>query len=347
MKRYRIVSLVIVLAGWWPALSIAASPPSLRDIFKQVDPSIVVVETNSRNVVTGPKMQPATLPGLGSGVLISDDGKVMTAAHVVQTADDIRVQFHNGTTVAATVLASDPAADLALLQLKHLPAGVKAAKLGDSDKAEVGDQIFVVGAPLGMSHTLTVGHIGARRKPSTMFGDLSRAEFFQTDAAINQGNSGGPMFNMAGEVVGIVSHILSKSGGFEGLGFVVTSNLARRLLLDQNPFWSGVESFVLSGDLAKVFNLPQNAGLLVQRVASNSTAAWLGLKPGTMTAVIEGAPMLVGGDIILEVQGVPVTDDGAGYLIIRERLGKLREGDTITVTVWRNGRKQELVEKRL
>jgi S1-C subfamily serine protease len=340
-----VVILAIALTGWSSA-SMAEGTKSLRDVFKRVDPSVVVVGTNSHQVVTGPKMQLATLPGLGSGVLISADGKVMTAAHVVQTADEIKVQFQNGESVPAKVLTSDPAADVALLQLDRVPAGAVVARFGDSDETEVGDEVFVVGAPVGMSHTLTVGHISARRKPNTMFGGMSRAEFFQTDAAINQGNSGGPMFNMAGEVVGIVSHIISKSGGFEGLGFVVTANLARRLLLDQNPFWSGVESFMLSGDLARVFNLPQNAGMLVQRVASNSPAAQLGLKPGTMTAVIEGDPMIVGGDIILEVQGVPVTGDGASYLVIRDRLIRLRQGEAITVVVWRNGRKEELTAKR-
>lgn len=346
MARCIVVIFVVALAGWLPSLSMAESARSLREVFKQVNQSVVVVETNSHQVVTGPRMQLATMPGLGSGVLISADGKVMTAAHVVQTADEIKVRFPNGEVSTASVLASDPAADVALLQLARVPVGVAVARLGNSDEAEVGDEVFVVGAPLGMSHTLTVGHISARRKPNTMFGDLSRAEFFQTDAAINQGNSGGPMFNMAGEVAGIVSHIMSKSGGFEGLGFVVTSNLARKLLLNQNPVWSGVESLILSGDLAKVFNIPQSAGMLVQRVASNSPAAQLGLKAGTMTAVIEGEPMIVGGDIVLEVQGVPVTGDGAGYLVIRDRLTKLRAGDTITVVVWRHGRKETLTAKR-
>jgi len=345
MTRRSIIILAVALTGW-PSATTAEGAESLSKVFKKVDPSVVVVQTNRYQVVTGPKMQLATLPGLGSGVLISADGKVMTAAHVVQTADEIKVQFQSGESVPATVLTSDPAADVALLKLARVPTGAAVAKLGDSDESEVGDQIFVVGAPVGMSHTLTVGHISARRKPNTMYGGMSRAEFFQTDAAINQGNSGGPMFNMAGEVVGIVSHILTKSGGFEGLGFVVTSNLARRLLLDQHPFWSGVESFMLSGDLARVFNLPQGAGMLVQRVASNSPAAQVGLHPGTMTAVIEGEPMLVGGDIILEVQGVPITSDGAGYLVIRDRLTGLRPGDTITVVVWRNGQKEELTAKR-
>jgi serine protease Do len=338
--------IVITLAGCWPSVSAAENARSLREVFKQVDPSVVVVETNSHRVVTGPRMQLATLPGLGSGVLISEDGKVMTAAHVVQTADEIKVQFKNGAVSTATVLMSDAAADVALLQLAQVPAGAVVARLGDSDETEVGDEVFVVGAPLGMSHTLTVGHISARRILNTMFGDMSRSEFFQTDAAINQGNSGGPMFNLEGQLVGVVSHIMSKSGGSEGLGFAVTSNLARRLLLHQNQFWSGVETVMLSGDLARVFNLPQNAGLLVQRVASNSPAAQLGLKPGTMAAVIEGDPMIVGGDIVLEVQDVPVTDDGAGYLVIRDRLTRLRLGDTITVIVWRHGRKETLTAKR-
>jgi serine protease Do len=345
MAKYMIVILMVVLAAW-PSLAMADGERSLREVFKQVDPSVVVVETNSHQVVTGPKMQLATLPGLGSGALISADGKVLTAAHVVQTADEIRVRFHNGEIAAATVLSSDPAADVALLQLAQVPAGVPVARLGDSDQAEVGDEVFVLGAPLGMSHTLTVGHISARRHPNTMFGDMSRAEFFQTDAAINQGNSGGPMFNMAGEVIGVVSHIMSKSGGFEGLGFVVTSNLARRLLYNRHPFWSGAEGFILSGELARVFNLPQRAGLLVQRVASNSPAAQLGLKPGTMTAVIEGNPLIVGGDIILEVQGVPITSDGAGYLVIRDRVAELRPGDAITVVILRHGRKETLTAKR-
>jgi S1-C subfamily serine protease len=345
MTRRSSIVAAVALAGW------LVSPPaqgaeSLREVFKRVDPSVVVVQTNRHQVVTGPKMELATLPGLGSGVLISKDGKVMTAAHVVQTADEIRVQFRNEESVPAKVLTSDPAADVALLQIERVPAGAAVARFGDSDDVEVGDPVFVVGAPAGMSHTLTAGHVSARRKPNTMLGGMSRAEFFQTDAAINQGNSGGPMFNMAGEVIGIVSHIISKSGGFDGLGFVVTANLARRLLLDQNPFWSGVESFMLSGDLARVFNLPQGAGMLVQRVAANSPAAQLGLKPGTMTAVIEGDPMIVGGDVILEVQGVPVTADGASYLVIRDRLIALRPGDAITVVVWRNGRKEELTAKR-
>ena len=291
-----------MFAGWTLWSATPASAETLRVTFKRVDPSVVVIKTTHQQVVAGPKKQLTSLPGLGSGVLISADGKVMTAAHVVQTADEVKVEFQSGEVIPARVVTSEPAADVALLQLEHVPPKTVVVPLGDSDQAEVGDEVFVVGAPVGMSHTLTVGHISARRNPNNFFNGMSRSEFFQTDAAINEGNSGGPMFNMRGEVIGIVSHIVSRSGGFEGLGFVVTSNLARKLLLERNPFWSGVEGFLLSGEMAKIFNVPQPAGLLVQRVASHSPASQLGLRPGTSTAVIEGEPMIVGGDVILEAR---------------------------------------------
>src|ERR1044072_5366106 len=125
-----------------------------------------------------------------------------------------------------------------MLQMDSVPPGIMPAKLGDSDKMQVGDEIFVIGAPYGLSHTLTVGHVSAQHVAKEMVGGLSKLELFQTDTAINQGNSGGPMFNMNGEVVGLVSRILSRSGGFEGLGFAVTSNVVRKLLFCRKDFLS-------------------------------------------------------------------------------------------------------------
>ena len=182
----------------------------------------------------------------------------MTAAHLVDTADTVSVEFSNGDIRVAKVIASEPAADVALLKLNGpLPSGAAVAKLGDSDKAEVGDQIFVVGAPHGISYTLTVGYISGRRRPNTLYSGLSLTEFFQTDAAINQGNSGGPMFNMVGEIIGIVSAIISKSGGSEGLGFAATSNMARRLLLEQRSFLGGVAGYFLMGNTPRFLTFPR------------------------------------------------------------------------------------------
>src|SRR5262249_56447683 len=112
---------------------------------------------------------------------------------------------------------------------------------------QIGEQVFIIGAPYGIGHTLSAGHISGRHEPDTVYHGLAKAEFLQTDAAINQGNSGGPMFNMQGQVIGIVSHIISKSGGFEGLGFVVSSNMARRVLLEAPSFLTGISAVLFTG----------------------------------------------------------------------------------------------------
>lgn len=331
--------LAWTIALWLP---IAAHAQRVGEVFQRVSSSVVVVRTKEREVSARGVV---SFSEVGSGVLISADGKVMTAAHVVDTADEIAVEFLTGEVVGARVIASEPAADVSLLQLNRVPSKALVAELGDSDRVKVGDQIFVVGAPYGIGYTLTVGHISARHQPNTVYRGMSKAEFLQTDAAINQGNSGGPMFSMAGEVIGVVSHIISKSGGFEGLAFVVTSNMAQELLLVQKSFWSGVDGYVLSGDLAGVFNLPQPAGLLVQRLAKGSPAAAAGLRGGTMRATIGGQELTVGGDILLEVQGISYAGPG-GRDAIRKALSQLPPGAEIPLTVLRRGRLVKLIGRR-
>jgi S1-C subfamily serine protease len=318
-------------------------PGTLSQTFKRVDDAVVVVRTNERVVSRNDGHQDVRTAGLGSGVLIGKDGKVLTAAHVVQTADAVAVEFASGTLVRARVVASDPAADVALLQLESVPSGATVATLGDSDKTEVGDEIFVVGAPFGIGHTLTVGHVSARRRANTTFADMEGIELFQTDAAINQGNSGGPMFNLAGEVIGVVSRILSRSGGSEGLGFVVTSNLSRHLLLAEPTIWTGLEGYLVSGDMAQALNLPGvRAGLLVQRIAHQSPAERLGLRGGHLPALVAGEQLILGGDIVLAVEGVALEAPNA-YDTIRRRLIAARaDNSQIQLLVLRGGVTLEL-----
>ena len=192
---------------------------SVGDLFERVNSSVVEIATQEREIAPQGGNQFISVAGLGSGVLISEDGLILTAAHVIQAADTIKVRFLNGEIVEADVLASEPSADVALVQVKKVPEDLHVAELADSDEVEVGDKVFVIGAPLGVSHTLTVGHLSARRAPNSLAGSMLSTELLQTDAAINPGNSGGPMFNMEGQVIGIVSHIISLSGGAEGLGF--------------------------------------------------------------------------------------------------------------------------------
>lgn len=334
----RLVALCVL--GFSTGSAAPATAQSVSDIFKRVKDAVVVVYTSERTLAQGAPGQFVSVGGLGSGVLVSDD-EVLTAAHVVQTADEVLVEFTTGQRLTARVVASAPAADIALLKLGARPSLVVPAKIGNSDSVEVGEQIFIVGAPLGVTHTLTVGHVSARRRPSRTFGSMFRAEFLQTDAAINEGNSGGPMFNMTGEIVGIVSFIISQSGGSEGLGFVVTANMAKDLLLSGPSMWSGLEGIELTEGLAYVLNVPPpGVGMLVQRVAKGSLAEQLGLKPGAVHGTINDEALVLGGDIVLTFQGIPV---GAEYYEqMRDAVGRLRPNDLIRVTVLRAGEKVEL-----
>lgn len=319
-----------------------ARAQSVVSAFQRVNGSVVLVRAKGKDLTAASGSSVLVkFNEVGSGVLISGDGKVLTAAHVVQIADEITVQFVDGRTETAHVVASEPHADVALLQLARVPAGFKPAPLGDSNKVQVGEQVLIVGAPYGIAHTLTVGHVSGRHKPNTIYAEIPLAEFLQTDAAINQGNSGGPMFNLNGEVIGIVSHIVSKTGGFEGLGFVVSSNMVRQLVVDKRPFWSGATWFQVSGDLAEYLNLPQPFGLLVEEVAERSPAKAIGLRPSRAVARLDGKDFPLGGDIVLAAMGIRL-DDAASFQRVHERWSQLRPGDEMTFKVFRAGRVIEL-----
>ena len=317
----------------------------IREIFNKVNPSVVVIKTLRIKPSLFTKEGYLSMEGQGSGVIISDDGKIMTAAHVVQIADKIIIEFLDGQEIPANVIASAPYADISLLQLERVPDKIKPIKLGDSDNVEVGDRTFIIGAPYGLKHTLTVGYISGRHKSSTVIGNLTPLELFQTDAAINMGNSGGPMFNMKGEVIGIVSHILTQSGGFEGIGFAITSNLGDKLLIKQKSFWTGINSYLVTGSLAEIFNLPQPAGLLIQNIAAGSPYARLGLRPGYLDMVIEDEELTIGGDIILEVGGIPVPGDVTEFYTFNSYMNSLKSGDTLSVKILRAGKILELSTK--
>ena len=338
MKTLKISLLLLVAAGCFAGQTQAQQ---LRERFSKASPSVVVIRTVERRVA--PQAQGlVSLPGLGSGVVIATDGKILTAAHVVQAADQVSVEFADGRKERAHVAASYPRADIAIVQLDFPPAGLVPAKLVDSDAVQVGDDVFVIGAPYGLSHSLTVGHVSGKHISQESIAGLSKVEVIQTDAAINQGNSGGPMFNMAGEVVGIVSQILTNSGGFQGVGFAVTSNVASKLLVNKKSFWTGIDGYLLTNELARIFNVPQAAGLLVQRAADNSPASDLRLIAGTIPTNIGGAELVVGGDIILEVAGIPVVEDWKTLDEIQTALGNLQTGEKYSLKVLRGGAVIEL-----
>jgi serine protease Do len=307
----------------------------LREAFRGVQQAVVMVHTIQKGLAPFPEQGQVSLDGLGSGVLISNDGKVLTAAHLVQSADKTMVEFSQGELIPARVVGTSVSADVALLQLERNPVNYTPAKLGNSDSMDVGDEVFVVGAPYGISRTLTAGHVSGRRTLKRNENAMA-VEFLQTDAAINSGNSGSPLFDLNGEVMGIVSNIMTHGGGSEGLGFAASSNTARRLLLEQKPFWTGIEGLMIDGKLAKALNLNQAAGLLVQRVAEGSVAWRWGIRAGTLRANIEGSDLILGGDIILKVNEVLVENDGS-YDEIYQSINRLTPGDNLQIMIMRQG----------
>jgi len=316
---------------------------SLTRVFSNVNPSVVMIVAIQRS--DNPN-NPDPNSAVCSGVIISEDGQILTAAHSVNVADQIVVYFLGGQVEKARIVASSAEADISLLQLDSMPDNIEAATLGDSDKIQVGEQVMVIGAPYGIDHTLSVGHVSGRRRSNTVCHQLTPFEFIQTDAAINQGNSGGPMFDVHGNVIGIVSRILSSSGGSEGLGFAVSINTAKGLLLNQKTFWIGFNGFLLYGEMAKAFNLPQDAGLLIQSVADNSPGDTLKLRAGNIPIQSGNQAFLIGGDIVLSIQGYPVTHAVGDVCAIQDVVGGFTEETEIVMTVLREGKIVELTNRK-
>ena len=323
-----------------PPHRLVSAAQELVDVFARVAPSVVVVYTESTEYEFTGRAVAVSVPGTGSGVLVSAN-QVLTAAHVVQAANQVAVVFPDGQELAATVVGSSETHDVALLRLER-PVTVPPLTLGNSDQMRVGEEVFVVGAPLGESHTLTVGHLSAHRVRAGLLG-TSSVDFLQTDASINPGNSGGPMFNMAGEVIGIVSHILTQSGGSIGLGYAVASNTARRVLLDQKTWWSGLSGTPVAGALAAILNVPPpGGGIMVQSVARNSFAESLTLEPAVLPVQIAGQEFKLGGDIIIAIQDIPLGARLENSEQIREALLALPPNSTVKVTVLRAGQVVDL-----
>ena len=324
--------------------TILAMGQDLTKLYKRVNPSVVLVKVQGTELVTDrstlSKKFVAT-SGLGSGVVVSEDGNIMTANHVISGAENILVEFLDGEEIPAKVITADKGSDVALLKLVWLPKNLQVAKLGNSDLVQIGDAIIVIGAPYGLSHSLSQGVISGRLKDDEISEGFTKNEFFQTDAAINHGNSGGPMFNTQGEVIGLVSFILSESGGFDGIGFAATINMAKQHLLGDQPFWFGLEFVPLTGELAKIFNIPQPMGLMVQKLVSTSPGALAGLRPGIYETNIEGIDFLTGGDIILAVDKFEINEK-LNLEEFRSYFATIKSGRSFKIKIYREGKIQEL-----
>ncbi len=319
-------------------ISFVSQSQDLSKIYEKANPAVVEIITEEKVIVSnGSTTQTGTSSGLGSGFMISDT-QIITAAHVVQIANKVIVRFLDGEEIPANVISSFSSADVALIELVWPRKNAVIVKLGDSDKAKIGSRVFVVGAPFGLGHSFSSGYVSGFKRNVQDKNPFTKYEYIQTDASINTGNSGGPMFNLEGEVIGIVSNILTKSGGFEGIGFATTSNLTRKLLIEKKHFWSGAEFIPLTGKLAEIFNLPQETGFLVQKVVFSSALGIIGVKGGDLKMNIAGQDIIVGGDIILSFNGIKIEESDETLVKIASILDNRNENDPIQVTVLRAGK---------
>ena len=274
----------------------------------------------------GRQMPAPTQRGLGSGVIVSQDGYILTNNHVVDNATKIQVELSDRRVVDAKVIGVDPASDLAVIKIDSTRLPV--LPIGDSSVMRVGDIVLAVGNPLGVGQTVTMGIVSAKGR-STSVGDGSYEDFLQTDAPINQGNSGGALVNTNGELIGINSQILSPSGGNIGIGFAVPSNMAKNVM-DQliangrvHRGRLGVTVQGVTNDLAAGLGLTKAEGALVSDVTDGSAADKAGIKRG---------------DVILSYQGRPVIDTNS----LRNDIAATKPGSTVTLQVMRDGRTSEM-----
>ncbi len=318
-------------------LALLAQPKGFDAAFEKVDSAVVTLRVGmmqKQELGSGYDLRVGV--GTGTGVVLHPDGFIATAAHVVEAGDPILVELKDGVTLPAEIVTLSRTEDLALLKVDKLPKGVAWAALGDSNAVKVGQPAFSIGTPLGLTHSLTAGVVSGLRQDARH--GLYPGHVIQTDAALNQGNSGGPLFNEKGEVIGICSYIASTSGGSQGLGFAVPSNVVRDRLFEHPIPYLGVSLRHLDQEVMALFNWPYPAGMLIESVRSGSAAEKAGLRGGSIDATVGANPVKLGGDLIIKVGdfGAEQTDKIGPWLV------SLKEGALVHYTLLREGRQVEV-----
>ncbi len=315
--------------------------PDLTTLYKKVNPSVVELHVKS---LAAPKKgqvnyRQTTSDALGSGALINAEGDILTAAHVVGRATEIEVLFSDGTKTSGHVLWIDTLLDLAMIRARKTPEEIKPLKLAQKKEYAIGQQVIAIGAPLGESHSLSVGYLSGVRDKKQIPGTDIKPRLLQTDAAINQGNSGGPLFNLDGEILGIVSHILSKSGGSDGLGFAISTDTIRDVVDTEPRVFLGLVSHLLNRKEALAINNHSGYGILIQQVIPGSAAHKFGFKGGDLLVSIGNNRILLGGDIILSLDDIAFKDIGSA-MRVKKYVKTLKKGDKIRIKYLREGELQ-------
>jgi S1-C subfamily serine protease len=281
----------------------------------------------------------------GSGIVIDDKGHILTNNHVIEGADKIEVKLGESEhEYTAEVVGTDPGSDLALLKVEAPGGEIHPLTLGDSAKMEVGDPVVAIGNPFGLDRTVTSGIVSALQRQIQAPNGFSIDNVIQTDAAINPGNSGGPLINSAGEVIGINSQIETGGGndGNVGIGFAIPINTAKEVIHELETkgkverAYLGITGGPITPELARAFNLPVKQGVLIQSVEPGGPSAKAGIQGGTTPVTIEGAELILGGDIIVEAEGKKITEMEQ----IVELVNGKKPGDKVTLKYLRDGKEK-------
>jgi S1-C subfamily serine protease len=304
------------------------------DIYRSAQPATVYI--TSTTVRRDFFYQPVASQSLGSGFLINDDGFILTNAHVISGSSKIQVTLSDQSQYYATALDTDRSDDLAIIKIRLKKKG-SSLKLGDSDRIQVGQKVLAIGNPFGLEGTLTVGVVSSIGRAIDGENEQRLEGMIQTDAAINGGNSGGPLLDSNGSVIGINTAILGRTN--MGIGFALPINRAKALLDDyragrvtERPK-VGITTEYVAGDLAEALGLPRRGGLLVQQLFRGTSEEAAGLRPANQIVAIGNVELGVGGDLIVAIDGKAVDREDALVRAISQK----RVGDTISLTVYRKG----------
>jgi S1-C subfamily serine protease len=323
---------------------------TIGQVFRRSSPGVVQVE--ARQMVPPDPFDPfaETRRSLGSGFVIDTAGHIVTNYHVVQGADAVKVSFSNNESVDARVVGVDPSTDLAVLKVNTPSRGLSPLPFGDSGSVRVGDAVVAIGNPFGYERSVTAGIVSAIGRVLEAPNRLAIDNAIQTDAPINPGNSGGPLLNARGEVIGVNTSIRTAddfSQGNVGIGFAVPVDTVRSVAAQiiksgkAEHAYLGIQATAITSDIARLFRLPTNRGLLVDRVEPGGAADAAGIRPGRRTVIVEGESWRLGGDIIIRAAGRPVETIEE----LRAQVARKRPGQRLELELWRGDERERVTVK--
>ncbi|MGH3078325.1 MAG: S1C family serine protease [Gaiellaceae bacterium] len=314
---------------------------SVNEIYDRAASGVVQIASTG-----GPGVSVPAGRALGSGFVVDKAGHIATNYHVIDGADEIRVSFSNRDTVEAELVGTDPSTDLAVVQVETSATALTPLSLGNSDAVEVGDPVVAIGNPFGLDRTATAGIVSAIQRRITAPNQFQIDHVIQTDAPINHGNSGGPLLNDRGQVIGVNTQI--ETGGTAmgnvGIGFAVPSNTVKDVVAQilrkghVDHAYLGISGQPVSADVARTYNLPTRSGVLVATVTSGSGADKAGLEPGDTEVVVAGETYVLGGDIIVAIGGTPISSVEE----LRDAIAAHEPGQKVRLTVFRGAKKKSV-----